>query len=153
MPLDTLSAERLIVPVGALQTSTETAPEQPQNLPNSNIVASGSNTPSVPGQAQNKPLPTALTELIAASQETIELADLVSIYRNEQILSNAQSRDAELVVKLREKRIENRNQVFSELRELNSRQPQSPELPELPQSLTAEIDALSKELGKQLNLS
>lgn len=97
-------------------------------------------------------VPSALTEAINKAQEDIELFDLVSVYRNETILNNSETRDKELVLRLREQRLENRNQVFSELRELNSRQPTAPELPELPQSLADEIDALSRELGKQINL-
>lgn len=148
---ETTAKAETITP-STLQPAPEIAPEQPQKPQNSLQVTSGTNSPITPGQAQNKPLPTALTELIAASQENIELADLVAVYRNEQILSNAQSRDAELVVKLREQRIENRQQVFNELRELNSRQPIAPELPELPASLSDEIAALSNELGKSLSI-
>ncbi|MFM6158558.1 MAG: hypothetical protein ACKPE3_37160, partial [Sphaerospermopsis kisseleviana] len=64
-----------------------------------------------------------------------------------------QSRDTELVFKLREQRLENRSLVFDQLRELNARQPIAPELPELPPALSNEIKALSDELGKQLKLS
>ncbi|MFM6135900.1 MAG: hypothetical protein ACKPCP_17395, partial [Sphaerospermopsis kisseleviana] len=109
----------------AIQPATESAQDQPQKPQNSDIVASNPSTPIAQVQEQ-KPLPTALAELITASQETIELADLVSVYRNEQILSNAQSRDTELVFKLREQRLENRSLVFDQLRELNARQPIAP---------------------------
>lgn len=148
---ETIETPENLTPQG-LQPSTEPAQNQPLKPQNSDIVASTSKAPVVQGQPPNKPLPTALTELIAASQETIELADLVSVYRNEQILQNAQSRDTELVLRLREQRIENRNQVFDQLRELNAKQPQAPELPELPASLSDEIKALSDELGKSLRL-
>jgi hypothetical protein len=95
-------------------------------------------------------VPSALTELIQESEEVIELADLVHSYRNQQIIQNAQTRDSELVVQLRERRIETRHQVFDSLRNLNSRQPIAQELPELPASLSDEIAALSDELGKKL---
>ena len=102
--------------------------------------------PSTKGQA----IPTALSEFISKSQEDIELFDLVQIYRNEQIIQNAQSRDSELVAQLREQRLENRAFVFDQLRELNARQPVPQDLPELPASLSDEIAALSNELGKKL---
>ena len=132
----------------ALQPTTETAADEPQKPQNSGMVA------SIP-KALNKPatggnIPTALSELINKSQEDIELFDLVQIYRNEQIIQNAQARDSELVAQLREQRLENRALVFDQLRELNSRQPIAQELPELPSSLKDEIAALSNELGKKL---
>lgn len=136
----------------AIQTAPETAQNQPQKQQNSDIVASTSKAPVTQGQAPKTNLPTALDELIASAEDDINLADLVLVYRNQQISQNTQTRDSELVAQLRERRIERRNQVFDSLRDLNSRQPQSPELPELPQALTAEIDALSRELGKQLVL-
>jgi hypothetical protein len=92
-----------------------------------------------------------LTEFISKAQDDIELFDLVQVYRNEQILTNSESRDSELVLKLREQRLESRALVFDQLRELNSRQPVPQELPELPASLSDEIKALSDELGKQLS--
>jgi hypothetical protein len=103
---------------------------------------------SNPATGQN--IPTALTEFIAKSQEDIELFDLVQLYRNEQIVQNAQTRDSELVAALREQRLESRAMVFDQLRELNSRQPIAPELPELPASLSEEIKSLADELGKKL---
>jgi predicted ATPase len=96
-------------------------------------------------------IPTALTEFINKSQEDIELFDLVQIYRNEQILANSQTRDQELVMQLREQRLENRSLVFDQLRDLNARQPIQPDLPELPSSLKDEIKSLSDELGKRLS--
>jgi hypothetical protein len=132
-----------------LQPSQETAQvtgDQPQN---SLQVASGSKAIST--SATGSQVPTALEELIQESEEVIELADLVHSYRNQQIIQNAQSRDSELVLQLRERRLETRNQVFDSLRGLNARQPIAQELPELPSSLSDEIAALSDELGKQLN--
>lgn len=138
----------------ALQTAPETAPNMGDQPQNSDIVASvpGSQINQA-GQPKNQsPIPTALEELIQESEEVIQLADLVHNYRNQQILSNAQSRDSELVVQLRERRIETRNQVFDQLRGLNAKQPTAPELPELPPNLTDEIGALSRELGKSLTV-
>ncbi|MFM6134409.1 MAG: hypothetical protein ACKPCP_09585 [Sphaerospermopsis kisseleviana] len=137
----------------AIQPPTESAQNQPQKPQNSNIVASNPSTPVAQVQGQ-KPLPSALDELIASAEDDINLADLVLIYRNQQIAANTETRDNELVLQLRERRIERRNQVFDHIRDLNSRQPQSPELPELPPALSDEIKALSNELGKHLiNLS
>lgn len=134
-----------------LQPAPPLATEQPQKPQNSSIVGNAPKAISSPEQpATGSNLPTALQELIQESEEVIELADLVHSYRNQQIIQNAQSRDSELVVQLRERRIETRNQVFDSLRNLNSRQPIAPELPELPSALSDEIAALSDELGKKL---
>jgi hypothetical protein len=132
-----------------LQPSQETATGEPQKPQNSSMVAS---TPkAISTSATDPQVPTALTEFIAKAQDDIELFDLVQVYRNEQILTNSESRDSELVLKLREQRLESRALVFDQLRDLNSRQPVPQELPELPSSLSEEIKALSDELGKQLN--
>jgi hypothetical protein len=133
-----------------LEPSTETASNQPQKPQNSHIVPNTPYTPSVPTQGQKTNLPSALDELIASAEDDINLADLVLVYRNQQIAQNAQARDSELVVQLRERRLERRNQVFAHIRDLNGRQPIAPELPELPASLTDEIKALADELGKSL---
>ncbi|MTJ48173.1 hypothetical protein [Dolichospermum sp. UHCC 0259] len=132
-----------------LQPAPPLATEQPQKPQNSSIATSTPKAISSPATGAN--IPTALTEFIAKAQDDIELFDLVNVYRNEQILTNSESRDSELVLKLREQRLENRSMVFDQLRDLNSRQPVAQELPELPQSLSDEIKALSDELGKQLN--
>ena len=131
-----------------LQPSQETAAEQPQKPQNTFMVASSPKAISAP--ATGPQVPTALTEFIAKAQDDIELFDLVQVYRNEQILTNSESRDSELVLKLREQRLESRALVFDQLRGLNSRQPVPQELPELPSSLKDEIAALSDELGKKL---
>ena len=131
-----------------LQPSQETAPHQPQQPQKTNIVASSSKT--ISNAAAAAAVPTALEELIQESQETIELADLVHSYRNAQILENSRTRDAELILHLREKRLDTRNQVFDSLRNLNAKQPAAPELPELP-GLSDEIIGLCNDLGKQLN--
>ena len=140
-PLETLTPQEL-------QPSQETAQPEPQKPQNSAMAVSGSNAISAP--ATGAAIPTALEELIQESEETIELADLVHSYRNQQILQNAQTRDSELISQLRERRLETRNQVFDSLRDLNARQPIPQELPELPSSLSSEIAALSDELGKKL---
>ena len=131
-----------------LQTTQEVATQEPQKPQNSAMAVSGSNAISAP--ATGAAIPTALEELIQESEETIELADLVHSYRNQQILQNAQTRDSELISQLRERRLETRNQVFDSLRDLNSRQPVAQELPELPSALSSEIASLANELGKKL---
>ena len=131
-----------------LQPSQETAAEQPQKPQNSSIATSSPKAISNPATGQN--IPAALSEFVAKSQEDIELFDLVQIYRNEQIIQNAQTRDSELVASLREQRLESRAMVFDQLRELNSRQPIPQELPELPAALSDEIRSLADELGKKL---
>jgi hypothetical protein len=131
-----------------LQPSQEAAADEPQKPQNSSIATSSPKAISAP--ATGSQVPTALSEFIAKSQEDIELFDLVQIYRNEQIIQNAQSRDSELVAALREQRLESRAMVFEQLRELNSRQPIPQELPELPSALSDEIKSLADELGKKL---
>lgn len=134
-----------------LQPSQETATEEPQKQQNSSLVGNTPKAISSPGQPANgSNIPSALAELIQESEEVIELADLVHSYRNQQIIQNAQARDSELVVQLRERRLETRSQVFDSLRNLNARQPIPQELPELPSALSEEIAALSNELGKKL---
>ena len=131
-----------------LQPSTETATDEPQEPQNSSLVGNTPKAISAPATGAN--IPTALTEFISKSQEDIELFDLVQLYRNEQIIQNAQSRDSELVAALREQRLESRAMVFEQIRDLNSRQPVAPELPELPAALSNEIRSLADELGKKL---
>lgn len=146
--LDQVEIPETIAPQD-LQPSQELASEDPQKPQNSPIVAS---TPkAISTHPAGAAIPTALTEFINKSQEDIELFDLVQVYRNEQIIQNAQTRDQELVAQLREQRLENRALVFDQLRDLNARQPIQPDLPELPNSLRDEIKSLSNELGKQLS--
>jgi hypothetical protein len=132
-----------------LQPPTETASGSPQSPQNSDMVASTPNSLNKPAAGAN--IPTLLDELIQESEDVIQLADLVHTYRNQQIVQNARTRDSELVVQLRERRLDNRNKIFDSLRDLNSRQPIQPDLPELPPSLRDEIKALSNELGKRLS--
>lgn len=137
----------------ALQPSQETATEQPQKPQNSFLAASGKgqvSSTAKPATGSNL-IPSALEEIIASSQETLELSDLVLQFRNQQILENVKTRDQELVISLREQRLENRAATFDRIRELNSRQPIAPDqLPELP-GLADEISGLCDELGKSLN--
>lgn len=132
-----------------LQPHTDIPSEQPQKQQNSSIATSTPKAISSPPAGAN--IPTALTEFINKSQEDIELFDLIQTFRNQQIIENAQTRDQELVMQLREQRLENRSLVFDQLRDLNSRQPVTPDLPELPTSLRDEIKSLSDELGKRLS--
>jgi hypothetical protein len=133
----------------SFEPSQETATEVPQKPQNNAIVGNTPNSLNKPPAGAN--VPTLLDELLEESEEVIELADLVHSYRNAQIIQNAQTRDLELVATLRERRIDNRNKIFDQLRDLNARQPVTPDLPELPSSLKDEIKALSNELGKQLS--
>lgn len=133
--------------VQPLQPSQQTAPQQAQQPQKTNIVSSSPKT--ISNAAAAAAVPTALEELIQESQETIELADLVHSYRNAQILENSRTRDAELILQLREKRLDTRNQVFDSLRNLNAKQPAAPEIPELP-GLAEEITSLCNDLGKQI---
>ena len=128
-----------------LQPSQETAQNigdsTGQNIPVSSKIATthtaqGIETAAKSGHTKGHAVPTALAELIQESEEVIELADLVHSYRNQQIIQNAQARDSDLVVQLRERRLETRSKVFDSLRNLNARQPVPQELPELPASLS-----------------
>jgi hypothetical protein len=133
----------------AIQPAPPLATQEPQKPQNSSIATS---TPkAISTTATGSQVPSALSEFISKAQDDIELFDLVQVYRNEQILTNSESRDSELVLKLREQRLESRAMVFDQLRGLNARQPVPQELPELPSSLSSEIADLANELGKQLN--
>lgn len=134
------------------QQELQPSPNQPQKQQNFDMVASG-NSSQISGETGagiGEIVPGILDELIQKSDDDIALADLIHVYRNEQILSNAGTRDKELIGKLRELRQENRVSTFDKLRDLNSRQPIAQELPELDNSLEAEIAQLSQELGKPL---
>ena len=146
--LDQVENPETIAPQ-SFEPPTETASEEPQSPQNSSIATSTPKAISSPVTGAN--VPTALTEFINKSQDDIDLFDLVQVYRNQQIIQNAQTRDQELVMQLREQRLENRSLVFDQLRDLNARQPLAPDLPELPSSLKDEIKALSNELGKRLS--
>jgi hypothetical protein len=93
---------------------------------------------------------TLLDELIAASEEEIKLADLVSQFKNQQIIQNQQARDTQLVSQLREQRLNTRQGYFGALRDLQATTIDKPDL--LPDNLDfdAEVTRLSNELGKSL---
>jgi hypothetical protein len=93
---------------------------------------------------------TLLDELIAASEEEIKLADLVSQFKTQQILQNQQARDVQLVAQLREQRLNTRQGYFGALRDLQATTIDRPEV--IPDNLDfeTEVTRLSNELGKQL---
>jgi len=93
---------------------------------------------------------TLLDELIAASEEEIKLADLVSQFKTQQIIQNQQARDAQLVLQLREQRLNTRQGYFGALRDLQATTIDKPELMTDNLDFEAEITRLSAELGKQL---
>ncbi len=137
-----------------------TIPDSPQNLEtqaqqgieaNGAIVANS----GIGGLTQKQPIPqgtniTLLDELIAASEEEIKLADLVSQFKAQQIIQNQQARDAQLVSQLREQRLNTRQGYFGALRDLQATTIDKPEITPDNLDFEAEITRLSNELGKQL---
>jgi hypothetical protein len=109
---------------------------------NSGNVVSG-NRPKAEGLA-------ALKELVAAAEEEIELADLVSQFKNQQIIQNAEARDAELAVRLRDRRLDRRGGYLDAIRGMQSTTIDRPEIPSDDFDLSSEIQNLNMELGKQL---
>jgi len=93
---------------------------------------------------------TALKELVAAAEEEIELADLVSQFKNQQIIQNAEARDAELAVRLRDRRLDRRGGYLDAIRGMQSTTIDRPEIPSDDFDLSSEIQNLNTELGKQL---
>ncbi|CAM6002151.1 unnamed protein product [Sphagnum balticum] len=93
---------------------------------------------------------TLLDELIAASEEEIKLADLVSQFKNQQIIQNQQARDGQLVAQLREQRLNTREGYFGALRDLQATTIDKPELMADDLDFQSEVTRLSTELGKQL---
>jgi len=112
---------------------------------NSGNVVSG-NRPKAEGLA-------ALKELVAAAEEEIKLADLVSQFKNQQIIQNAEARDNELAVRLRDRRLYLREDYLNSIRSMQSTGVESPELPCDGFDLSSEIQNLNMELGKQLTVS
>jgi len=149
-------ATQALEPVNA----DSTTPKSPQNLEtqaqqgieaNGAIVANS----GIGGLTQNQTNPqganiTLLDELIAASEEEIKLADLVSQFKTQQIIQNQQARDAQLVSQLREQRLNTREGYFGALRDLQATTIDKPELMTDNLDFEAEITRLSNELGKQL---
>ena len=93
---------------------------------------------------------TLLDELIAASEEEIKLADLVSQFKNQQIIQNQQARDGQLVDQLRNQRLNTRAGYFDALRGLQATTVDRPEIAADDLDFDAEVTRLSNELGKQL---
>jgi len=143
-----------------LINADSTTPNSTQNLEtqaqqeieaNGAIVANS----GIGGLTQNQTNPqsaniTLLDELIAASEEEIKLADLVSQFKTQQIIQNQQARDAQLVSQLREQRLNTRQGYFGALRDLQATTIDKPELMTDNLDFEAEITRLSAELGKQL---
>jgi len=137
-----------------------TIPDSPQNSetqPQQGVEANGAIVANsgIGGLTQNQqvnqgPNITLLDELIAASEEEIKLADLVSQFKTQQIIQNQQARDAQLVSQLREQRLNTREGYFNSLRNLQSTNIEKPELMADDLDFEAEITRLSAELGKQL---
>ena len=154
------TAESLTTQPIELINADSTTPKSPQNLEtqaqqgieaNGAIVANS----GIGGLTQNQTNPqgtniTLLDELIAASEEEIKLADLVSQFKTQQIIQNQQARDAQLVAQLREQRLNTREGYFNSLRNLQSTNIEKPELMADDLDFEAEITRLSAELGKQL---
>jgi len=145
-----------VQPIEADNTSKETSeiPETPVQqglqpvgltVANSGNVVSG-NRPKAEGLA-------ALKELVAAAEEEIELADLVSQFKNQQIIQNAEARDNELAVRLRDRRLYLREDYLNSIRSMQSTRIESPELPSDDFDLNTEVESLNGELGKQLTVS
>jgi len=133
-----------------LTQSPETFTQQ-ELQPNSAIVANS----GIGGLTQNQQVNqganiTLLDELIAASEEEIKLADLVSQFKTQQILQNQQARDAQLVSQLREQRLNTRQGYFGALRDLQATAIDKPDLLTDDLDFNAEITRLSNELGKSL---
>jgi len=137
-----------------------TIPDSPQNSetqPQQGLEANGAIVANsgIGGLTQNQPMSqgrniTLLDELIAASEEEIKLADLVSQFKPQQIIQNQQARDGQLVAQLREQRLNTREGYFNSLRNLQSTTIDKPELMTDNLDFDAEITRLSAELGKQL---
>jgi len=93
---------------------------------------------------------TLLDELIAASEEEIKLADLVSQFKNQQIIQNQQARDVQLIGIIRDQRLNTREGYLGALRDLQATTIDKPELTPDTLDFEAEITRLGNELGKQL---
>jgi len=146
-----------------LVEADSTTPNSPQNFEtqaqqgiegNGAIVANS----GIGGLTQNQTNPqganiTLLDELIAASEEEIKLADLVSQFKTQQIIQNQQARDAQLVSQLREHRLNTRQGYFGALRDLQATTIDKPELMTDNLDFDAEVTRLSNELGKSLILN
>jgi len=138
-------------------STTPKSTQSPETQAQQGIEANGATVANsgIGGLTQNQTNPqganiTLLDELIAASEEEIKLADLVSQFKTQQIIQNQQARDAQLVSQLREQRLNTREGYFNSLRKLQSTNIEKPELMADNFDFQAEITRLSAELGKQL---
>ncbi|CAM5999215.1 unnamed protein product [Sphagnum balticum] len=138
-------------------STTPKSTQSPETQPQQGVEANGAIVANsgIGGLTQNQTNPqganiTLLDELIAASEEEIKLADLVSQFKTQQIIQNQQARDAQLVSQLREQRLNTRQGYFGALRDLQATTIDKPELMTDNLDFEAEITRLSVELGKQL---
>ncbi len=138
-------------------STTPKSTQSPETQAQQGIEANGAIVANsgIGGLTQNQTNPqganiTLLDELIAASEEEIKLADLVSQFKTQQIIQNQQARDAQLVSQLREQRLNTRQGYFGALRDLQATTIDKPELMTDNLDFEAEITRLSVELGKQL---
>jgi len=141
-------------------STTPKSTQSPETQPQQGVEANGAIVANsgIGGLTQNQPMSqgrniTLLDELIAASEEEIKLADLVSQFKTQQIVQNQQARDAQLVAQLREQRLNTREGYFNSLRNLQSTTIDKPELMTDDFDFQAEITQLSNELGKSLILN
>ena len=138
-------------------STTPKSTQSPETQPQQGVEANGAIVANsgIGGLTQNQqvnqgPNITLLDELIAASEEEIKLADLVSQFKTQQIIQNQQARDAQLVSQLREQRLNTRQGYFGALRDLQATTIDKPEITPDNLDFEAEITRLSNELGKQL---
>jgi len=142
-----------IQPIVADNTKEETSeiPETPvqQGLQPVGLTVANSGNVTIGNRPKAEGL-AALKELVAAAEEEIELADLVSQFKNQQIIQNAEARDAELAVRLRDRRLDRRGGYLDAIRGMQSTTIDRPEIPSDDFDLSSEIQNLNMELGKQL---
>jgi len=138
-------------------STTPNSTQSPETQAQQGVEANGAIVANsgIGGLTQNQTNPqganiTLLDELIAASEEEIKLADLVSQFKTQQIIQNQQARDAQLVAQLREQRLNTRQGYFGALRDLQATTIDKPEITPDNLDFDAEITRLSAELGKQL---
>jgi len=130
----------------------ETQPQQGTQVENALATASNNGLAGTKGSNSGSNI-TLLDELIAASEEEIKLADLVSQFKVQQILQNAAARDTQLVDQLRNQRLNTRAGYFDALRGLQSTTIDRPDITPDDLDFDAEVTRLSNELGKQLTIN
>jgi len=127
----------------------ETQATQGTQVENALATASNNGLAGTKGSNSDSNI-TLLDELIAASEEEIKLADLVSQFKTQQILANQQARDTQLVDVLRNQRLNTRAGYFDALRGLQSTTVDKPVVTPDDLDFDAEVTRLSDELGKSL---